>query len=173
MDYYEDGDDNDDGKQLISRDDVDDAMEDFARFDDDENVLLPGIDDLPLFASPEARQLDLQIKEKQRKIETTVDKLVDVQERAKVMKEHFKNVKQELDHTNALLTAKNAETQTETHLRQLAIRALGKAGNDSKSLQSEIETVQDQLNSIQNLIYKANEKMDEFKMQMNWNQEGN
>ena len=94
-----------------------------------------------------------------------------MKERVKVMKEHFRNVEQELEHTNALNSAKSAEIKTEGHMRQLASRALGKSKHDSERLQTEVESVQEQINAIQNLIYKANEGLDEFKMQMNWNQE--
>jgi len=94
-----------------------------------------------------------------------------MKERVKVMKDHFRNVQQELEHTNALNSAKQAEISTESHLRQLSARALGKAKQDSKQLQGDIEGIQEQINTIQNVIYKANETLDEFKMQMNWNQE--
>lgn len=137
----------------------------------DEIVQLPGVDDLPLFAGPEARKIDLDIKNKTKQIEKLVDSIGDMKERVKVMKEHFRNVEQEIEHTNALFNAKNAEIQAESHLRQLASRALGRNQLDSKTTQSDIESVQDQLNTVQSQIYKANEKMDEFKMQMNWNQE--
>lgn len=76
-----------------------------------------------------------------------------------------------MEHTNALYNAKHAEIQTEHHLKQLTSRNLGRLQLESKKLQNEIETYQDQLSSLQQSIFNANERMDEFKMQMNWNQE--
>ncbi len=35
----------------------------------------------------------------------------------------------------------------------------------------EAEEAQDKLNAVQNSIFSANEEMDRFKLQMNWNQE--
>lgn len=35
----------------------------------------------------------------------------------------------------------------------------------------ESEEAQDKLNAVQNSIFSANEEMDRFKLQMNWNQE--
>ena len=140
-------------------------------FGDEEEVKLPGVDDLPLFANPDARKIDLDIKAKEEDIELKVDEIEDMKERVKVMKEHFKNVQQELEHTNSLFNAKQAEIHTEEHLKQLTSRALGRSQLDSKKAQMSLEEVQDQLSSTQSAIYKANEKMDEFKMQMNWNQE--
>lgn len=151
--------------------DGDRNQEDFNDFDDDEFVQLPGVDDLPLFSNPIAQKLDSDVKEKGKSIEDVSDKIADMKERVKVMKEHFRNVQQELDHTNALNGAKQAEINTESHLRQLSLRSLGKAKGDSKTFQSDIESIQEQLQGLQNVIYKSNETLDEFKMQMNWNQE--
>ena len=37
---------------------------------------------------------------------------------------------------------------------------------------TDIEEIQDKLNMVQNSIFTANERMDQFKLQMNWNQVG-
>ena len=100
----------------------------------DENVQLPGVDDLPLFASLEARKIDADIKQKETDIETLSDKVADMEQRLKVMKSHFKNVQQELDHTNELSTAKTAEMKTEKHLQQLTSRAVGQSQAETKKL---------------------------------------
>jgi coiled-coil domain-containing protein 39 len=132
---------------------------------------LPGVDDLPLFAGPEARKLHLAIKEKEENIEIVSDETGDLAERVKVMKEHFKNVQQELEHTNALQGSKLKEIHTEKHLKQLTSRSLGGHKLEAKRIETELERVQDALNNVQNQIFGANQKLDEFKMQMNWNQE--
>ena len=134
-------------------------------------VIIPGINDLPEFANTEARKLHKDNLRNEKKIEKLSDSIYDMKDRVKTMKEHFKNVQQEVEHTNALQNAKKSEIQTELHLKELTSRALGRTQLDSKNLQSAIQFVQEQLNTVQSLIYKANEKMDEFKMQMNWNQE--
>mmetsp|Transcript_20949 Transcript_20949/g.30202 ORF Transcript_20949/g.30202 Transcript_20949/m.30202 type:complete len:930 (+) Transcript_20949:83-2872(+) len=136
-----------------------------------EDDVIPGVDDLPLFANAEARKIDLDVKEKEHTVEVITEKIIDMKERIKVMSEHFKNVQQEVEHTNSLVNSKKAEVQTESHLRQLTSRQLGRSKMESKKLADEIAKSQDQLNQLQNSIYRANEKMDEFKMQMNWNQE--
>ena len=59
-------------------------------FGDEEDVKLPGVDDLPLFANPDARKIDLDIKAKEEQIELLVDEIEDMKDRVKVMKEHFK-----------------------------------------------------------------------------------
>jgi len=142
-----------------------------TNFDQEEDVQLPGVDDLPLFANPEARKVDLDIKAKEAAIERVVEAIADMADRVKVMREHFKNVQQEVEHTNALYNAKHAEIQTENHLKQLTSRSLGRSQLESRKLQSTLESMQDALNTVQSNIFKSNERMDEFKMQMNWNQE--
>lgn len=137
----------------------------------DGHVIIPGVNDLPLFASAEAKKIDLDIKSKEEAVEQKILLIADYAERFKVMEEHFKNVQLEVAHTNQLVNAKRAEIATEKHLKQLASRGLGRSQIDSKAIQDDIEKTQDRLNSVQNQIYLANEKMDEFKMQMNWNQE--
>jgi len=63
------------------------------------------------------------------------------------------------------------EIRTEEHLKQLADREMGRI---QQNLEKEVhgkEDAQDRLNIVQNAIFKANEKMDKFKLNMNWNQE--
>ena len=43
--------------------------------------------------------------------------------------------------------------------------------SDIDRLKKERLELQDKLNGLQNQIYKGNEKMDQFKLLMNWNQE--
>eukprot|EP01041_Mallomonas_annulata_P001570 gene1570-3037_t len=139
--------------------------------EDDDDIQLPGVDDLPLFADAEVRKVDLDVKEKEKKIDKLLAQISEMKERVKVMREHSKNVQQEVEHTNALSGAKKAEIQSEKHLSQMASRALARAKAESITKQNEVEKLQEQLNTIQNNIYKANEKMDEYKLKMNWNQE--
>jgi chromosome segregation ATPase len=152
-------------------DDGGDGEGDRPETNPEEDVQLPGVDDLPLFANPEARKIDLDIKAKEETIEETVVNIADMFERVKIMREHFKNVQQELEHTNALFNAKTAEINSEKHISQLTSRSLGRSQLEARNLVVGLESMQDQLNTVQTSIYRANERMDEFKMQMNWNQE--
>jgi chromosome segregation ATPase len=139
--------------------------------DDNGDIIIPGVNDLPHFANAEAKKLDLDIKAKKDDLERKATVLIDLTERLKVMNEHFKNVQMEVSHTNSLLDAKRSEIQTEKHLKQLTSRALGRSTVESRQIKEDIEKTQERLNNVQNQIYLANEKFDEFKMQMNWNQE--
>ena len=59
-------------------------------YDDEEDVIIPGVNDLPLFANPETRKLDLKIKKKQVEYDKIVEDINDLKERMRVMKDHFK-----------------------------------------------------------------------------------
>ena len=59
-------------------------------YDDEEDVVIPGVNDLPLFANPETRKLDLKIKKKQVEYDKLLEDINDLKERMRVMKDHFK-----------------------------------------------------------------------------------
>merc|ERR1711990_209529 len=66
---------------------------------------------------------------------------------------------------------KNKECKTEEHLKALSEREVGGVRIAINKLNTMIEEEQDALNVVQNNIFKGNEKLDRFKLQMNWNQE--
>jgi coiled-coil domain-containing protein 39 len=80
-------------------------------------------------------------------------------------------VQMELVHTQSLVDVKNKEIESEEHLKQVAERQSGRLKNEIEKLEQRVADQQDRLNNIQNMIFKANEKMDQFKLEMNWNQE--
>ncbi len=78
---------------------------------------------------------------------------------------------QELSHTQTLVEAKIKEIRTEDHLRALSEREKGRIEQEIRRLDIESNDITDTLNIIQNNIFRGNEKMDRFRLQMNWNQE--
>lgn len=158
-------------------DDLEEAEMDYGdgegefNMDEDGRVVIPGVNDLPVFAGPEAKKIHKDNATNSEEIEATVESIEAMRQRIKVMTDHLKNVQQEVDHTNALNGAKQAEIHTESHMRQLTSRSLGRSQLDSKNVQAQIAFIQEQLNTTQTLIFKANEKLDEYKLQMTWNQE--
>eukprot|EP00953_Heterococcus_sp_UTEX-ZZ885_P008970 5316-Heterococcus_DN1.PRE.1 len=127
-------------------------------------------DDLPIFANEQSKALNAEIKAREARAESTAASLTEHIERVRVMEEHLKNVRQEVDHTNALMEAKRKEISTEEHLQALASREAGRYSQELRRLDAEAADLQDKLNSVQNAMFSANEVMDQFKLQMNWNQ---
>jgi len=127
--------------------------------------------DFPTYANEQNKELNGIIKDKRRFIKRFTDEIEDVDEKVKVLQEHFLTVQQELEHTQTLVEQKNREIETEDHLKQVAERETGRLYAELKKLESQAAEQQDRLNSIQNQIFKGNEKLDQYKLESNWNQE--
>ena len=91
---------------------------------DVDNDDLTSIDDLPIFADDECKNIHRQTKLKKKKNDAKNE--VDYhKERISIMRQHLQNVRQEIDVTNGLLAAKNKELDTEEHLKIFAEREKG------------------------------------------------
>merc|ERR1719252_284215 len=128
-------------------------------------------DALPPFASEANKQLDAEIKRKEKDLEAVEETTETSCERIKIMTDHLVNVQQELVHTQQLVDAKKREIETEDHMMALTNRQTGRIGAEIIRLQKISEEYQDRTNSLHNEIFKGNEKLDQFKLEMNWNQE--
>lgn len=93
------------------------------------------------------------------------------EERVSIMIEHLKNVDAELIHTQALYDAKKRETENEEHLIKLANKESGKLNDDLKSFQKKIFDYQYKMNAMNKKIFAAKEKIENFRLQMEWNQD--
>jgi len=128
-------------------------------------------DSLPPYASEENKKLDAEIKQKQAQVESIEEQLERDGARVKIMTDHLVNVQQELVNTQQLVDAKKNETTTEEHLQALTNRQLGRLKSEIVRLQKVLEDTQDQINAFSNELMRGNEKLDQFKLEMNWNQE--
>ncbi|CAM9709076.1 unnamed protein product [Choristocarpus tenellus] len=137
----------------------------------EEDDMIPGVDDLPIFANDQSKALNAETKSLEKKVDLAQGALMENKERVHVMEEHLKNVRQEVGHTNALLDAKKKQIETEEHLLAIAIREARRYGQEGKTFIVSTEEAQEKLNAVQNSMFSVNERMDGFKLQMNWNQE--
>jgi len=128
-------------------------------------------DDFPDYANEHNKQLNQIIKEKRKIIKELNTKIEDVVERGKVLKDHLKNVRSELINTQQLIDDKNKEIETEDHLKQINERQIGRLRGTLRKLEEKEVEKQERLNDIQNQIFKCNEKMEQDKLTMNFNQE--
>lgn len=126
---------------------------------------------LPVYASEANKQIDAEVKRKEGDLEGIEGKLEVDSGRVKVMTEHLVNVQQELVNTQQLVDAKKHEMETETHMKALSNRQLGRLSAEQVRLQKLLDDTQDQVNSFANELMRGNEKLDQFKLEMNWNQE--
>jgi len=128
-------------------------------------------DELPAFANEENKALAAEVKNLEQELETATGDFSENNDRQKILLDHLKNVKNEHGHTAQLLEHKEKEIETEIHLRQLAEREIGRLRAEMKKFDSLAAEYQDKVNNVQNKIFRGNEKMDNFKVQLNWNQE--
>lgn len=127
--------------------------------------------DFPSYANEDNKKVNNEIKEKKDFIYRFTEEIEEVEERVKILKEHFKNVQEELVHTQTLVDTEVKEIESEDHLKQLAERQIGRLYSELQKLEQQAADQQDRLNNIQNQIFKGNEKLDQYKLKMNWNQE--
>jgi len=130
-----------------------------------------GDDDFPEYANEHNKQLNQIIREKRKLTKELNSKIEDVIERSKVLKDHLKNVRSELINTQQLIDDKNKEIETEDHLKQLNERQIGRLRGALRKLEEQEVEQQERLNDIQNHIFKCNEKLEQHKLAMNYNQE--
>lgn len=113
----------------------------------------------------------MQIRQKKRYIKK-VNKQFDKDfERKKILEEHLKNVDQELLNTKSLIDSKNKETETQNHMWQVTERQSGRLESEIKKFNKVIVDNEERLNDIQVRIFRVNEKVEQIKLELNWNQE--
>ena len=66
--------------------------------------------------------------------------------------------------------SKNTEIETEDHLKLLDERELARVRKEIVQYEKVEVEIQERMSVVQQSIYKGNEKMDQFKLLMNWNQ---
>ena len=128
-------------------------------------------DELPPFADEECREISRQIRLMEKKLEVFDKEANDHSERVVLMKDHLKNVKQEIFYTNGVVAAKKKEVDTEIHLAALAEREKIAVNKDIKAAKDSIQEYQDSIKKLQREKYIANDELDKFKLSLNWKQE--
>ncbi|KAL6624305.1 hypothetical protein U3516DRAFT_584930 [Neocallimastix sp. 'constans'] len=123
-------------------------------------------DSLPIFANAENKKLNEEIKENASKLSDLNANIEDNETRINAMLIHMKNIKQELLHTQSVCEARNRNIETEDHLKQLAERQSGRLKIEIKNIESKISDLSDELNQIQNNIYRGNEKIDSLRTEL-------
>ena len=91
--------------------------------------------------------------------------------KANALKEHVKNVKDELVSAQRLLEARKNELTTENHLNSIAERERGRLEQENMRLAAELDKLNEKRNLHENEIFIANQQFDSMKSQMKWDQQ--
>ncbi|XP_059358337.1 coiled-coil domain-containing protein 39 isoform X2 [Carassius carassius] len=71
----------------------------------------------------------------------------------------------------ALCKAREKETESEVHFRALAERETGRLKQEISQLENQLKTLNEKKNTQENSIFKATQKLDELRSQLNWDQQ--
>ncbi|XP_069328985.1 coiled-coil domain-containing protein 39 [Eulemur rufifrons] len=122
-------------------------------------------------ANEENKTLEDQLSKLQNERADLQDQLRDYEDRINAMTSHFKNVKQELSFTQSLYKAREHEIESEEHFKAIAQTELGRVKEEIQRLENEMSSIREKKSDKENGIFKATQKLDGLKCQMNWDQQ--
>ncbi|XP_005069770.1 coiled-coil domain-containing protein 39 [Mesocricetus auratus] len=122
-------------------------------------------------ANQENKMLEDQLSKLQKEKSNLQDQLRDYEDRINSMTSHLKNVNQEFSFTQALYKAREYEIESEEHFKAIAERELGRVKDEIQQLEKEMVTIRERKSDKENGIFKATQKLDGLKCQMNWDQQ--
>ncbi|KAM9225846.1 coiled-coil domain-containing protein 39 [Dugong dugon] len=122
-------------------------------------------------ANEENKLLEDQLSKLQNERSDLQDELRDYGERIHTMTAHFKNVNQEVAFTQSLCKAREREIDSEKHFKAIAEGELGRVKGEIRRLEGEMASILAKRSEKENSIFKATQKLDGLKCQMNWDQQ--
>ncbi|OAE22476.1 hypothetical protein AXG93_4697s1120 [Marchantia polymorpha subsp. ruderalis] len=126
---------------------------------------------LPAFANEENIILHDTVLEAEIALKRAEEAVEEQDDRAAIMEEHMKRVQQEIVFSQSRHEAKRREIATEEHLFKMSSFETGRLKAEMVKMAKEAEEIANRLRQFRTSIFQANEKMDQFRLLMHWNQE--
>ncbi|XP_078482846.1 coiled-coil domain-containing protein 39-like [Ciona intestinalis] len=136
----------------------------FSEMDWDEGIAMP-------VANNENKLMEDELLRMQKEISFYSGDVADHDDRIHNMSQHLKNVRQELTHNLGLINAHTRELETEEHLNSIAERENGRLSQEMLRLGKDLHKMREKRNNFENKIFIQSQQLEEFKSQMNWDQQ--
>eukprot|EP00118_Oscarella_pearsei_P001072 m.6513 g.6513 ORF g.6513 m.6513 type:complete len:941 (+) comp16077_c0_seq2:56-2878(+) len=119
-------------------------------------------------ANEENKRLQAEVERKQKEIASLEAQIEVYDGSVQALNDHMKNVRQEGQHSQALLNARKKGIQTEDHFKRLAEQESGRLALERKKLNSEIYELREKMNSYENSKFRIGQKIEDIKGRMKW-----
>lgn len=127
--------------------------------------------DTSMFENEDNRRRKRKVEELTKEQHQTISEIEDNLQRIRLIKDHAKNVDQELTATQALTMSRTRDIESEDHMKQVVERKAGRLNSELAKIETRKQRLQDQFNKLQNSIFRKNETLDEAKRNLVENQE--
>jgi len=128
-------------------------------------------DELPDWSNKENIEKHQRILKKSSDLQVIKNDCNELKERVGILSDHLKNVQQEVNTTQQLLSAKHTQVDEETHIKQLFQRERGKIKADLSKLESLTTDIQAKWSEVQAKIFKSQQRVEAFKEEAKMNQQ--
>ncbi|XP_077581208.1 coiled-coil domain-containing protein 39-like [Stigmatopora nigra] len=127
-------------------------------------------DDGHAFPGPNAenRAILEEIRRKRKEVSRVTVRRENGRDQARLAARFLRQVRDELENTEALCRAKDAQVQTERHLAAVAQRQAGHLALDHARTQKQLGRLAQRQNELEDQILRAKQKLERFGQRMDW-----
>jgi len=122
-------------------------------------------------ANEENKALEQELMKLQKELQTNTSTSEMLDDRISHMKDHMKNVDQELKQNLALIEAHGKEISSEEHMFMIAEREDGRLKQEKLKILKKMELTHEIRNNLENRIFGLNQQLEDAKKQVSWDQQ--